>query len=88
MFPRIITKVSRLRIFQYRLLNSVLDMNEMLFRFGKINSSPCSFRKMGNETPLYLFYLHKNKPFVEPTEGIDGQQKHYSFYCLHHRVPV
>ena len=56
MLPCIVTKDSRLRVFQYKLLNNVLYLNKMLFRFGKIDSPLCSFCKMIEETPLHLFY--------------------------------
>ena len=56
MLPRIVTKDSRLQVFQYKLLNNVLYLNKMLFRFGKIDSPLCSFCKMIDETPLHLFY--------------------------------
>ena len=53
--PRIVTKDSRPRVFQYKLLNNVLYLNKMLFRFGKIDSPLCSFCKMMEETLLHLF---------------------------------
>ena len=56
MLPRTVTKDSRLQVFQYKLLNNVLYLNKMLFRFGKIDSPLCSFCKMIDETPLHLFY--------------------------------
>ena len=56
MLPRIVTKDSRLRVFQYKLLNNVLYLTKMVFRFGKIDSTLCSFCKMIDETPLHLFY--------------------------------
>ena len=56
MLPRIVIKDSRLQVFQYKLLNNVLYLNKMLFRFGKIDSPLCSFCKMIEETPLHLFY--------------------------------
>ena len=56
MLPCIVTKDSRLRVFQYKLLNNVLYLNKMLFRFGKIDSPVCSFCKMIDETPLHRFY--------------------------------
>ena len=37
--PCIVTKVSRLREFQYKLLNKALYLNEIIFRFGKIDSA-------------------------------------------------
>ena len=56
MLPRIVTKDSRLQVFQYKLLDNVLYLNKMLFRFVKIDSPLCSFCKMIGETPLHLFY--------------------------------
>ena len=56
MLPHIVTKDLRVRIFQYKLLNNVLYLNKVLFRFGKIDSFLCSFCKMIDESPLHLFY--------------------------------
>ena len=57
MLPRIVTKDSRLQVFQYKLLNNVLYLNKMLFRFGKIDSPLCSFCKMiEEERKKHLFY--------------------------------
>ena len=56
MLPRIVAKDSRLRVFPYKLLNNVLYLNKMLFRFGKIGSPLCSFCIMIDEIPLHLFY--------------------------------
>ena len=41
MLPRIVTKDSRLQVFQYKLLSNVLYLNKMLFKFGKIDSPLC-----------------------------------------------
>ena len=54
--PRITTKDSRLRLFQYKLLSNILYLNKMLFRFVKIALPLCSFCKMIDKTPLHLFY--------------------------------
>ena len=56
MLPRIVTNDSRLQVCQCKLLNNVLYLNKMLFRFGKIYSLLCSFCKMIEETPLHFFY--------------------------------
>ena len=56
MLPRIVTKDSRRQVFQYKLLNNVLYLNKILFRFRKIDSPLFSFCKMIEETPLHLFY--------------------------------
>ena len=56
MLLRIVTKDSRLQVFQYKILSNVLYLNKMLFKFGKIDSLLCPFCKMIEETPLHLFY--------------------------------
>ena len=56
MLPRIVTKDSRLQVFQYKLLNNVSYLNKILFKFGKIDSPLCSLCKMIEETPLHLIY--------------------------------
>ena len=56
MLPCIVAKDSRLRVFQYKLLNNVSYLNKMLFRFGKIDSPLYSSCKIIDETPLHLFY--------------------------------
>ena len=56
MLPSIVTNDSRLQVCQYKLLNNVLYLNKMLFRFGKIYSPLCSCCKMIEETPLHFFY--------------------------------
>ena len=53
--PRIVTKDSRLLVFQYKLLSNVLYLNKIIFRFGKFDSPLCSFCKIREETPLHLF---------------------------------
>ena len=52
--PRIVTLDTKVRIFQYKLLNNVLYLNKMLFKFGKINSPKCSICKKEEETPPLL----------------------------------
>ena len=54
--PCIVTKYSRLWVFQYKLLSNVLYLNKMLFKFEKIDSLLCSFCKMIDKTPLHHFY--------------------------------
>ena len=53
---RIVTKDSTLRAFQFKLLNNVLYLNKMLFKFGKSGSPLCSFCNVKDETPYHLFY--------------------------------
>ena len=52
----IITKESTLRAFQFKLLNNVLYLNKMLFKFGKSGSPLCSFCNLKDETSYHLFY--------------------------------
>ena len=52
----IVTKDSTLRAFQFKLLNNVLYLNKMLFKFGKSGSPLCSFCNVKDETPYHLFY--------------------------------
>ena len=53
MLPLIVAKDSRLRVFQYKLLNMFYISIKW---FGKIDSPLCSFYKMIEETPRHLFY--------------------------------
>lgn len=48
--------LSKLQVFQYELLNNVLYLQKMLFRFGNTDSPPYYSCKMVNETPLNLLY--------------------------------
>ena len=52
---RIVTKDRTLRAFQFKLLNNVLYLNKMLFKFGKSGSPLCSFCNVKDETPYHLF---------------------------------
>ena len=56
MLPCIVTKDSRLRLFQYKLLKNVLYLKKILFSFGKADSPLCSFCKMIDQAPLHLFH--------------------------------
>ena len=52
----IVTADIRLWIVQYKSINKVLYLNKMLFKFGKIFSSLCSFRKTNDAIPVRLFF--------------------------------
>ena len=45
-----------LRMFQYKLINNVLYLNNILFSFGKVDSPLCSYSNEEEETPLHLFH--------------------------------
>ena len=49
--PRIATFETKIRIFQYKLLNNVLYLNKKVFHFGIISQSKCSFCELSYETP-------------------------------------
>ena len=55
--PRIATLETKIRIFQYKLLNNVLYLNNKLFHFGIISQPKCSFCELYDETPHYIFYV-------------------------------
>ena len=50
------TANSHLRSFNYKIINSVLYMNEKLFQFGKTQSPLCSFCHNEVETTLHVFH--------------------------------
>ena len=56
LFPRWVTVDTNLRIYQYKILNNVLYLNEKLFRFRKISWPLCSVCQSENETPITLFH--------------------------------
>ena len=43
-------------MFQYKVLHNNLHANKMIFKFGKVTSPRCSFRKLHDETIMHLFY--------------------------------
>ena len=57
LLPRKVTLDSHTRIFQYKILNNILYLNEKLFKFGISSSSLCSFCNTSDETPEHLFSL-------------------------------
>ena len=54
--PRRVTIDTNLRIFQYKILNNALYLNEKLFKFKIVSSPLCSFCNSENETPINIFY--------------------------------
>ena len=56
LLPRRVTLGANLRMFQYELLNYVLYLNYMLFRFKKVYSPLCLYCNEEEETPLHLFH--------------------------------
>ena len=56
LLPRRVTMDTNLRMSQYKLLNDVLYLDNMLFRFKKVDSALCSYCNEEEDTPLHLFY--------------------------------
>ena len=54
--PRIATVDTAICVFQYKLLNNVLFLNKMIYRFGISQDSLCSFCILEEETPMHIFY--------------------------------
>ena len=55
LLPRHVTLDTKLRMFQYKLLNNVLYLNNVFFRFKKVDSPFCSYCNK-EKTPLHLFH--------------------------------
>ena len=55
LLPRKVTIDTKLRIFQYKLLNNILYLNKHLFMFRKKDTKHCSFCKLQDETINHLF---------------------------------
>ena len=55
LLPRKVTIDTKLRIFQYKLLNNILYLNKHLFMFRKNDTKHCSFCNLQNETINHLF---------------------------------
>ena len=53
--PRLTTKDTQLRAFQYKILHNILYLNKKLFQFGNSESPMCSFCKRYGETPFHIF---------------------------------
>ena len=52
--PRIATADTIIRAFQYKLLKNVLFLNKMLYRFGILQDTLCSFCSLEEETPIHI----------------------------------
>ena len=52
LLPRMITFETKLRFFQYKILNNILFMNKMLFKFRKVESALCSFCKSQDKSQI------------------------------------
>ena len=55
LLPHKTTINTKHRSFQYKILNNVLYLNKLLFKFGNVKSPLCSFCKSAEETIIRLF---------------------------------
>ena len=56
LLPCIATVDTTISVFQHKLLNNVLFLNKMLYRFGISQDLLCSFCCLEEETPMHIFY--------------------------------
>ena len=54
--PRVVTIDKRIRVFKYKLLNNILFLNKMLFKFGIVSQSLSSLCNSEKETPFHIFH--------------------------------
>ena len=55
MIPQKVTIESSLRIFQYKILNNILFLNNRLFKFGQVQLPLCLLCKYENKTTKHFF---------------------------------
>ena len=65
LLPQKTTIESRMRIFQYKILNNILYLNNRLHKFGYVESPLCSF--CNSETETMTLPLQQDSPIVELT---------------------
>ena len=54
--PRKVSIDTDLCMFQYKILNNILFLNKLLFKFKKAPLPLCSFCNSADETPLHILY--------------------------------
>ena len=64
LLSRIATVNTTIRAFKYKLLNNVLFLNKMLYRFGISQDWLCSFSSLEEETPMHIFYSCNHKQIL------------------------
>ena len=55
MIPRMAAVESKLKIFQYKVLNNILYLNDRLYKIGVVQAPLCSLCKQEKETGTHLF---------------------------------
>ena len=54
MFPRMVTVESKLRIFQYKVINNILHLNDRLYQMGTVQTPLCSLCKQEKKSVFHL----------------------------------
>ena len=54
--PCVVIVDNRIRVFQYKPLNKILFLSKILFKFGIVPWSLCSFCNSEEETPFHVFH--------------------------------
>ena len=79
---RRVTTDTNLRIFQYKLLNNVLYVDDKIFKFKIVSSPLCTFCNSENETPIHLFYsCNQTKPLLSKLQELTSSTK-YATKCF------
>ena len=60
LLPRKVLIDTNLRIFQYKILNNILDLNKQLFIFNKKDTKLCSYCRLEDETTNHIFVKIKS----------------------------
>ena len=84
---RITTLETKIRIFQYKLLNNVIYLNKKLFQFGIISQSECSiceFHMMKHHT---IFFTNARMHKIYGTNFVYIFQKKLHYQVEIHRAP-
>ena len=61
LLPWKVTIESNLRLFQYKILNNILFLNDKLHKMNMVNNPRCTFCISENETIVHLFAIVKKK---------------------------
>ena len=61
--PRMVTVDTKLRVFQYKILNNILFVNKTLFKFRKVESPMCSSVKLKMKLTYITFIGAETLPF-------------------------
>ena len=65
LIPRKVTIETSLRVFQYKILNNFLYLNNGLYKFGFADSPPCSLYAKQSETINHRLLLYKHSEAME-----------------------